>query len=120
MPRDGAAEVTQCDRKDGVLSIKVRLRNTTSARKHVDIISGRNYENYYLSASSKKYFILKDTDGTYFTPKADGSGGLSVDIDPGSQYIWWAKFPAPPANVKQVTLYTPLAGPLDDIPVTEK
>jgi Cytochrome oxidase complex assembly protein 1/zinc-ribbon domain len=114
------AEVTQCDRKDGVLSIKVRLRNTGSAGKHVNIISGRNYESFYLSASSKKYFILKDTDGTYLTPSADMFGNFGVDVDPGGQYTWWAKFPAPPPDVKTVTLYMPLAAPLEDIPVSDR
>lgn len=114
------AEATECARKDGVLSIKVRLRNTSSAGKHVGILSNRNYESYYLSAANKKYFILKDSAGTYLTPSTDGFGQLGVDIDAAGQYTWWAKFPAPPAEVKMVTLYTPIAAPLEDIPVTDK
>ncbi len=114
------AEVTQCDRKDGVLSIKVRFRNSSSTKARVSIISSRNYESYYVGAASKKYFILKDTEGVYLTPRADGFGELSVDLDPGGQYTWWAKFPAPPADVKTVTLYTPLAAPLENIPVSDK
>lgn len=114
------ADVTECSRKDGVLSIKVRLRNSASAVKRVDIIWNRNYESYYVSAASKKYFILKDSDGTYLTPRADGFGGLAVDLDAGGQYTWWAKFPAPPAEVKAVTLYMPTAAPLEDIPVTDR
>jgi hypothetical protein len=114
------AEPTGCTRKDGVLSIKLRLRNTGSATTRVGIISARNYESYYLSAANKKYFILKDSDGTYLTPSADMFGGLAVDIEAGGQYTWWAKFPAPPAEVKTVTLYTPIAPPLEDIPVTDK
>ena len=114
------AEVTQCDRKDGVLSIKVRFRNSSSAKARVPIIGGRNYESYYVGAQSKKYFILKDSEGTYLTPRADGFGDLFVDLDPAGQYTWWAKFPAPPADVKTVTLYTPLAAPLENIPVSDK
>jgi hypothetical protein len=114
------AEVTECNRKEGVLSVKVRLRNTGSAGKHVDIFQSRNYESYYLSAANKKYFMLKDSEGTYLTPKADGMGGLGVDVAAGGQYTWWAKFPAPPAEVKAVTLYTPLAAPLEDVPVMDK
>ena len=114
------AEVTECNRKEGVLSVKVRLRNTGSAGKHVDIFQGRNYESYYLGAANKKYFMLKDSEGTYLTPKADGMGDLGVDVAAGGQYTWWAKFPAPSAEVKAVTLYTPLAAPLEDIPVMDK
>jgi hypothetical protein len=114
------AEATDCARKEGVLSVKVRLRNTGAAAQHVNIIWSRNYEGYYLSSASKKYFILKDSEGTYLTPSADGFGGLAVDIQPGGQYTWWAKYPAPPNEVKTVTLYTPIAPPLEDIPVTDK
>jgi hypothetical protein len=114
------AEVTQCARAEGVLSLKLRLRNTNPAAKNVSLISARNYESFYLSAGNKKYFILKDTDGTYLTPHADGFGGLSADIDPGGQYTWWAKFPAPPDDVKSVTLYTPLGAPIESIPISSQ
>jgi len=114
------ADVTECTRKDGVLSVKVRFRNTASEKKNLTLIDARNYEKYYLTAASKKYFILKDSEGTYLTPEANGFGNLGVGLDPGGQYTWWAKYPAPPAEVKAVTLYTFVAPPLEDIPVSEK
>jgi hypothetical protein len=114
------AEVTQCARKEGVLSIKIRFRNTGSAAKQLDIIGGRDYESYYVSAGSKKYFILKDSEGTYLTPKADGFGSLGAHLEPGGQYTWWAKYPAPPADIKSVTFYMPIGPPIEDIPVTDK
>lgn len=115
-----AADVTECARKDGVLSVKVRFRNTSSEKKNLSIIDNRNYEKYYLTAASKKYFILKDTEGTYLTAQASAFGGLSMGLEPGAQYTWWAKYPAPPAEVKAVTLYTTVAAPLEDIPVLDK
>lgn len=115
-----AADVTQCERKDGVLSVKVRFRNTGSEKRQFDLIDSRNYEKYYLTAASKKYFILKDSEGTYLTPQADGFGSLRVYLDPAGQYTWWAKYPAPPPEVKAVTLYMPVAAPLEDIPVSDK
>jgi hypothetical protein len=114
------ADVTECARKEGVLSVKVRFRNTASEKKNLTLIDARNYEKYYLTAASKKYFILKDSEGTYLTPEANGFGNLGVGLDPGGQYTWWAKYPAPPAEVKAVTLYTFVAPPLEDIPVSEK
>lgn len=114
------AEVTQCARAEGVLSLKLRFRNTSPAAKNVSIVSGRNFESFYLSAGSKKYFVLKDTDGTYLMPRTDGFGYLSAGIDPGGQYTWWAKFPAPPDDVKTVTLYTPLGAPIEDIPISSQ
>jgi hypothetical protein len=114
------AEVTECVRKDGVLSVKVRFRNTSGARTNLRLIDSRNYEKYYVTAASKKYFILKDTEGAYLTAEANGFGTLGMDLEPGSQYTWWAKYPAPPAEVKAVTLYTYVAAPLEDIPVSDQ
>ena len=83
------AEVTECTRKEGVLSVKVRLRNTGSQKAEfrlIDAVNGLNYEKYYVSAGSKKYFILKDTEGAYLTPQASSFGTLSTSIEPGAQY----------------------------------
>jgi len=114
------AEVTECTRKDGVLSLKVRFRNTGSEKKELKLIENRDYEKYYVSAGSKKYFILKDSEGTYLTPQASSFGGLDVKLDPSGQYTWWAKYPAPPADVKTVTLYMKVAAPFEDIPVADQ
>jgi len=115
-----AADFTECKRKEGVLSVKIRFRNVSPAEAHVNVISGRNYEAYYVTAVNKKYFMLKDSDGAYLTPPADGFGGLDVRLAPNQQYTWWAKFPAPPADVKKVIFMTPLAPPFEDIPVTDQ
>lgn len=114
------ADITECTRKAGVLSLKVRFRNTGTARKSLNFIENRDYEKYYVSAASKKYFILKDSEGTYLTPEALNNGYLSVDLEPSGQYSWWAKYPAPPADVKTVTLYTKLGPPFEDIPVSDQ
>ena len=112
------ADVTECSRKDGVLSVRVRFRNTASEKKSFDLITSRDYQKFYFTAASKKYFILKDSEGTYLTTEASSFGNLAVHLDPGGQYTWWAKFPAPPAEVKAVTLYTPVSAPLEDVPVS--
>jgi hypothetical protein len=115
-----AADFTECKRKEGVLSVKVRFRNTTSAQAQIYVINSRNYAAFYVTAANKKYFMLKDSEGTYLTPAADGSGVLSVPLGKGEQYTWWAKFPAPPPDVKKITLMTPVTPPFEDIPVTDQ
>jgi hypothetical protein len=114
------ADFTECRRKEGILSVKVRFRNVSSAETHVPIISGRNYQAFYVTAANKKYFMLKDSEGVYLTPAADGFGDLSVPLAKGGQYTWWAKFPAPPPDVKKVTLMTPVAPPFEDIPIADQ
>ena len=48
------AEVIECSRKDGVLSIRVRLRNTSAAPVRMSIIKTRNFDAYYVTAGSKR------------------------------------------------------------------
>ena len=112
-------EITQAKRKDGVLTIKLRLRNNSGKQAKLKLIDGRNFDSYYVTAGDKKYFVLRDTEDTPLTPQADGFGTLSVAIEKDGAYTWWAKYPAPPAEVSSVTYYTPLAAPFEDIPIAD-
>jgi hypothetical protein len=55
------AELTQMRRSEGVLTIKLRFRNTDSKALHLKIIEAYNYTAFYLTAANKKYFILTPT-----------------------------------------------------------
>lgn len=114
------AELTECKRADGVLTVKVRFRNTSSQPVRLDVIDARDYEKFYVTAGSKKYFILKDSEGTYLTPEASGFGSLDVKLEPGQGWLWWAKYPAPPADVTKATLMTPITPPFEDVPISDK
>jgi hypothetical protein len=103
-----------------VLSVKVRFRNTSPAEAHIYVINQRNFDAFYVTAANKKYFMLKDSEGAYLTPATDGTGTLSVSVDKGGQYTWWAKFSAPPPEVKKITLMTPVTSPFEDIPITDQ
>jgi hypothetical protein len=113
------ADVIQAKRAEGVLSVRVRFRNTSGKGTRLEIIISRDYEKFYVTAAIKKYFILKDADGTYLTPNAAGNGNLGVDLEPGQAYTWWAKFPAPPDDVKKMTLITPITPPFEDVPISD-
>ena len=115
-----AADLIECKRKEGVLSIKIRFRNVSSPNGSFEIISSRNYASFYVTAANKKYFMLKDSEGTYLTPAADGSGYLVVPLSQGQAYTWWAKFPAPSADVTKVSIFTPLMAPFEDVPITDQ
>jgi hypothetical protein len=112
------AEVTECKRADGVLSVRMRLRNTSAAEVTVYLIDKNNYDSYYVTAASKKYFVLRDTENKPLAPQADG-GGVSVTIAKGGQYVWWSKYPAPPNDVKKVGYFTPITPPFDNVPITD-
>ena len=114
------ADLTECKRGDGVLTVKIRFRNTGSKQLRLDVIDARNYEAFYVTGGSKKYFILKDSEGTYLTPNAGGFGNLDVKLDPGQGWLWWAKYPAPPAEVTKINLVTPITPPFEDVPISDK
>ncbi len=114
------AEFTEAKRKEGVLNVKLRLRNTSSQKTNIYVISSRNYDHYYVVADGKKYFILRDSEKVRLSPSADGGGNLYITIPPGGSWTWWAKYPAPPATVKTMTYFSPIAPPFDDVPITDR
>lgn len=114
------AEFVECKRKEGVLSVKIRLRNSSAQKVGLDVIKSRNFDEYYVTAESKKYLVLKDSEGVPLAPAADGFGSLSVSLTPGGAWTWWAKYPAPPAEAKKINYMTPLGPPFEDIPITDQ
>jgi hypothetical protein len=115
------AELTECTRKDGVLSVKVRLHNTSAAKAAFLVIQHKDYEKFYLTAENKKYFILTDSEKVQLATQPDTyDGSLQAIIAAGGSYQWWAKYPAPPASVKTLTFYTPWGPPFDDVPIVDK
>ena len=113
------AELVDCKRKDGVLTVQIRLRNTGEAPARFYVVQNRNFDAFYVTAEDKKYLVLRDEDGTPLMPAADGSGGIIVTLQPQGTWLWWAKYPAPPADVKSITYITALTGPVDGVPVSE-
>ena len=113
------AELIECKREDGVMTIKLRLRNTTDKVENITLIHGRNYDAYYVTAENKKYLVLRDSEKKTLAPQGDGFGNLKVYLAKGGTYVWWAKYPAPPASVKKVSYYTPLTPPFDNVPIKD-
>jgi hypothetical protein len=112
-------ELIECKRKEGVLTVKVRFHNTSGDEVELSAIRNRNFDSYYVTAGSKKYFILRDSEKTPLAPAADGFGGLGVKLPANASWTWWAKYPAPPPEVKTVSYFTPLGPPFEDVPVTD-
>jgi hypothetical protein len=115
-------ELIQCSRSDGVLSVKIRFHNTTGTPVNFYVLGTNiSYEKFYLAAASKKYFILKDSNGTELAPGGDyscGMPGVCEKLPAGQSNTWWAKFPAPSADVTKLDLFTPVTPPFDGIPIT--
>jgi len=117
-------ELTECRRSEGVLTIKVRFRNNSNKRETLTFIHGNSdndFPMYYVTAENKKYFVLKDAEGTVLSINSTGAGsGVEAHLDPGKTYLWWGKYPAPPADVKKINFMMPVIVPFENVPITDK
>ena len=111
------AEFAECRSKDGVLTVKIRLRNTSEQPAEFHLITNRNYDDFYVTAGSKKYYVLRDAERDPLAVGADGFGYVNVNIPKGGAYMWWAKYPSPPADQTKINYITPFAAPFEDVPV---
>jgi hypothetical protein len=113
------AEVTEFKRKGNTLTVKVRLKNGSTAKvtPHID-----HRKNYLLDASAgKKYEVLKDDQGVYVAALTGSSpDAFGEDIPASQSKIVWMKFPAPPATTKAATLHVDGVPPFEDLPITDQ
>jgi hypothetical protein len=114
------AEILEAVRKEGVLTVKMRLRNTGSAVAKVEISQDfRDVDKYYAVVGSTKFLILKDSKNVPLMVQLNNSGGLTPEIKPGGSFLFWAKYPAPPQDARKFTFYTPFTPPIEDVPISD-
>ena len=120
--RSRGSSVAELKSGDGVLSVKIRFHNKTGTPVNFYVLGTNiSYERFYLAAANKKYFILKDSDGTELAPGGDyscGMPGVCEKLGAGQSNTWWAKFPAPSADVTKLDLFTPVTPPFEGVPIT--
>ena len=112
------AEVTEFRRKGNTLTAKVRLRNQGSEKVSTEVI----YKEVYLMdlGAGKKYQALQDEKGAYIADLRSGwNDRWYGDLEPGQSHTMWVKFPAPPAEVKSVTLQVPGVPPFEDLAIQD-
>src|SRR5258706_8408777 len=105
----------------GSLTVRWRVTNTAPQSQGMVAtepkkISYRYHYNqlYYTDpAENKKYQYLTDSQGSQLLQIYEG------DYAPGQQRGNWAKFPAPPATSKKITIHIPNFPPFEDMPVAD-
>ncbi|HKH45600.1 MAG TPA: hypothetical protein VKM72_13140 [Thermoanaerobaculia bacterium] len=111
-------DVTEFRRKGSTLTARVVLRNEGSAEAEPDI----SYNEVYVMdlGAGKKYEVLKDENGSYIAALRQGyDNRWYKKLSPGETYTLWMKFPAPPPDVKAVTLQIPGLPPYEDLPIQD-
>jgi hypothetical protein len=91
------------------LLVRWRLINTGAKGVSYDFDWPQLY--YTDPAENKKYAFLTDSSGARVLDMWWGT------LNPGEQRLQWAKFPAPPAASKKITVYIPKFMPFEDVPV---
>jgi hypothetical protein len=114
------AEVIESTRKEGVLTVRVRFRNTGAKDVKFLLVHSGRYDDNYLSAGKVKYTIIRDEKNYPVATPTDGGGWVEPRIAKGKSWNWWAKFPAPPADQKKYSLYLKVGPPIDDVPIIDK
>lgn len=113
------ADLTSVKAKNGIITVKVRLRNTGAKAQGVRI----HYDGCYLvdETSQKKYYALKDSDGLYIAgPAADEQRGgrFWFDVPAGKAKSLWIKFPEPTDGPETLTISLEGVFPFEEIAVT--
>jgi hypothetical protein len=112
------AEVTEFKRKGNTVTAKVRLVNKRSERTSPELL----WKEVALvdTAGGKKYEVLKDEKGAFIaSTRAGWTDRWEEWIEPGTSQIIWMKFPAPPLEVKTITLQIPKTPPFDDLTIQD-
>ena len=114
------ADVIESNRKEGVLTVRVRFRNNGEKPAKLMLVDEQGYVHTYLVSGDTKYPLLKDDRGHQVATPRDGGGWLAPTIKPKATWSWWGKFPAPPADRKAYALHLKVGPPIDDIPIVDK
>ena len=114
------ADVIESDRQDGVLTVRVRFRNTGEKPAKLSLVDAQGYVTTYVVSDTTKYALIKDDRGNQVATPRDGGGWLEPTINPKATWSWWGKFPAPPADRKTYALYLKVGPPIDNVPIVDK
>jgi hypothetical protein len=113
------------ERKGSVLTVKWAARNSSSQQASLNFsLAGRDVTTYVVDEENgTKYFVLTDKEGKALATEHEWTGdsyGISEYVEAGGSKRFWAKFPAPPAAVKTLTLIFSNTEPLEEVPITDK
>lgn len=118
----GSAEgqVIEAVRSGDILSIKIRFKPIVDGKTEMiySQISKDDYANsFYVIAGNKKHLLLKDSNDKPLTnPKLL----IRTSKDTPMAGSWQGKFPAPPKEIKEVSLTIPGVETFDAIKITDR
>ena len=116
---DIVVEITEFRRKGNTLTVQMRFRNNGTEGKGLDFWFRSGTEIYLFDPQGrKKYLVLKADDNSYIANMMR-EVYWQPNIGPGRTVGAWMKFPAPPADVKQIAFVFCQLRPFDDLPIQD-
>jgi hypothetical protein len=108
------AEVTALRRKGNTLTAQLRFSN--QGAQPSGQINFMDWRDVYLldEAGARKYQVLVDDHHEAI------AGSIAFYIDSGQSVVTWMKFPAPPREVRDVTLRMPNMTPFEDLTIQDQ
>lgn len=113
------------ERKGNVLTVKWAVTNGADERSSVRFGLTSKATSYLVDEENgTKYYVLTDQDGNALASEHDyidgNTWGVSDTLEPGVTARYWAKFPAPPPEVKTLTVLFDQTEPFEEVPITDK
>ncbi len=119
-------DLMSVERKGSILTVKWALRNggTGLAKPEFGLV-GKHQTTYLVDEDSgTKYYVLTDKEKHALASEHQYIGsdtfGITDDLAPGATARYWAKFPAPPPQVKTISVFFTNSEPFESVPIAEK
>ncbi len=100
----------------GTVTLRFQLANDGDAKVKTYGVLGQYFSLDAVSlidaANKKKYLVVKDSEGKCLCSE------LKEDVNKGTRFNLWAKFPAPPAEVQKIGVIVPGFEPIESVPIT--
>jgi hypothetical protein len=119
-------DLVALERRGSVLTLKWAVRNGGTEQKQVKFgYFGPKARTYLVDEESgTKYFVLADKEGKSVASQHQYLGsdvyGVEEYVEAGGTRRFWAKFPAPPPEVKTLTVIFDETEPFEAAPISEK
>jgi hypothetical protein len=118
-------DLTAVQRKGSVLTVKWAVHNTGSSQAEVAFpLVGAGATTYVVDEDSgTKYYVLTDKEKHALASMSQGVGpNLRIKewVKAGETKWYWMKLPAPPPQVKTVTVFLSDTQPFEDVAITDK
>jgi hypothetical protein len=108
--------VTELSRSNGILTLKADVILLEGPGGRYTLLA--HHEDVYLVSGDQKYLMLEDNTGDLL---AANTGFLTPTLQRvGGRASWWAKYPAPPAEVKRIDVYFKGFMPIENVPISDK